>query len=50
MKVGIEIAEKIVANPRGGEVEGLTFQKKYVIILKKDIFTPPRAGPLQEQR
>ena len=34
-------AGKISANPRGGAIEDLTFIKKYVIILKKDIFTDP---------
>ena len=34
-------AEKISANPRGTVIEDLTFIKKYVIILKKDIFTDP---------
>jgi hypothetical protein len=35
-------AGKISANPRGTAIEDLTFIKKYVIILKKDIFR--RAG------
>jgi hypothetical protein len=38
-------AGKISANPRGTAIEDLTFIKKYVIILKKDIFT----GPIGEQ-
>ena len=38
-------AGKISANPRGTVVEDLTFIKKYVIILKKDIFI----GPIGEQ-
>ena len=42
MKMGIEIAEKIVAN--------LTFLKNYAIILKKETYTDRKTGPLQEQR
>ena len=42
MKVGIPRAEKIVAN--------LTILKNYAIILKKEIYTDRKAGPLQEQR
>ena len=30
-----------MADLRGGAIEDLTFIKKYVIILKKDIFTVP---------